>query len=600
MERLWWLMWCVGWTSCLITTGASVATAVEDTAVTQQFQQLMEREWDWRIEQSPTFATYLGYKQYNDRWDDSSLAAIEARHQHRVAVLRELDAIDPATLAPADRINYRLFRREYAEAVESFPFGWYLIPLTQREGIQTEFDIASTISFDTVRDYEDWLARLESFGTYMDQVLQLLATGIERGVVHSRVVMERLPGQIRRQIVERPEASSFYAPFEHFPRGFPEDEAATLRERAKTAIRTTVVPAFERMLTFFEVRYLPACSPHVGCWQVPRGQELYALRARQFTTTDLTPQQIHELGLSEVARIREQMEAVVRSVEFEGDFQAFLNELRTDPRFYFTSENELLEAYRGVCKQIDPQLIKLFKVLPRMPYGVEAIPAEVAPDTTAAYYREPAQDGTRAGTYFVNLYDLKARPRYEIEVLSVHEAVPGHHLQIALAMELDDLPEFRRLGGYTAFIEGWALYSESLGSELGLYTDPYSRFGQLTYEMWRAVRLVVDTGMHSLKWSRDDAIEFFRSNTAKSLLDIENEVDRYIAWPGQALAYKVGELKIQELRRRAETELGDRFDVREFHHTVLKNGAVTLDVLEELVLAWIAEVQAAGEATPAN
>ncbi len=471
--------------------------------------------------------------------------------------------------------------------VEGWPYRWRFVPLTQRGGIQTENETADALSFRSVKDFEDWIARLRSFDVYMNQTIALMQQGVDNRIVHARVVMKRLPHQIRRQIVDRPEKSLFYKPFRAIPDSIDDKTATRLQNEAQAAIRDVVVPSFKRFQKFFNEVYLPACFEKVGCSQIPDGQNFYAYRARYYTTTDLTPRQIHEIGLSEVKRIRGEMEKIMQEVQFKGSFREFLEYLRTDPRFYYKNENDLFQAVQAVCKRIDPQLVKLFKKLPRMPYGVERIPASIAPDTTAAYYRQAAADGSRAGTYFFNLYKPQQRPKYTIEVLSLHEAVPGHHLQISLAMELENLPAFRRYGGYTAFVEGWGLYSESLGAELGLYRDPYSRFGQLTYEMWRAIRLVVDTGMHSLGWSRQQAIDLFLENTAKSRLDIENEVDRYIAWPGQALAYKIGELKIQQLRKRAEKELGEHFDIREFHAAVLDHGAVTLDVLEEQIDAWI-------------
>ncbi len=569
------------------------APAAEPPTAGGRLHAIFEAEWEASMRDWPTWASRLGDLRYNDRWPDVSLEAIRARHRRAGEVLRRLDTIDLDALGPEDRISYRLFRREYELRVEGYPFRWYLLPLNQREGIQDADSLADALRFERVKDYQDWIARMRGLGTYMDQTIALLREGAAAGMVHPKVVMQRVPEQIRQQIVDDPSRSLWFKPFRKMPSSIEASEQERLLREAKTAIRETVVPAYRKLLEFFENDYLPACYDRVGIWQMPRGGELYAFRARKFTTTDLTPEEIHRIGLKEVRRIHGEMEKALRQVEWKGTFEQFLQHLRTDPKFYYDDPAALLEGYRATAKRIDPELVRLFRRLPRMPYGVEPIPPHLAPDTTTAYYRQPAADGSRAGTFFVNLYKPQTRPKYEMEVLTLHEAVPGHHLQIALAMELKDLPKFRRYGGYTSYTEGWALYCEGLGEDLGLYQDPYSKFGRLSYEMWRAIRLVVDTGIHQQRWPRQKAIDFFAANTAKSRHEIENEIDRYVSWPGQALAYKIGELKIKQLRARAEKTLGERFDVRAFHDLVLSNGAVTLDVLEELVEAWIAKVQGA-------
>lgn len=575
---------------CLSETGGATepdGSPGARAAQSRRLNALIDSEWEWRLKQQPTFASYLGDRRYNDRWPDVSLAAITSRHEHRRDVLKQLDTIDPKVLSASDRLNYDLFRRDYQVSVDSHAFRWFLVPLTARGGIQDASSRADVIRFEKRADYQQWLKRLQSFGTYMDQTIALMQAGLDERRVHDREVMVRVPAQIARQIVDDPTRSLFFKPFRDFPTEVSQADRERLQSEARKAISEVVVPAFRRMQTFFNDEYLPGCFPRAGVWQIPGGREFYSYRCKRFTTTDLTPRQIHEIGLSEVKRIRTEMQAVIERTKFKGSFREFLEFMRTDPRFYYKEANDLLAAYREVSKRIDPHLVRLFRRLPRIPYGVEPIPMHLAPDTTTAYYRPPSADGLRAGTYFVNLYRPEVRPKYEIEALSLHEAVPGHHLQISLAMELENVPPFRRFGGYTAFIEGWGLYAESLGEELGLYKDPYSKFGQLTYEMWRAVRLVVDTGMHYDGWTRKRAIEYFADNTAKTMLDIENETDRYIAWPGQAVAYKIGELKIQQLRRRAEKRLGEKFDIREFHDVVLSRGAVTLDLLEEQVDAWL-------------
>jgi prolyl oligopeptidase len=566
---------------------ASSFAKAEDAAVTKQFQDLLADEWEYTLRESPTFASHLGDKRYNDRWPDVSLAAIERRHQHRQETLAKLEKIDKQQLSTADQLNYELFCKDVAEEVETFQYRWHLVPLDQRGGIQTENELADQLPFRTVKDYEDWIARLKSFPLYMQQTTDLMWAGIREKIVQPKIVMRRIPEQIKKQIVTDPADSLYYKPFKKFPDDISAADQDRLKNAAQAAIRDHLVPAYREFAIFFDKEYYPACFDEVGAWQLPRGQELYAFRTRQFTTTNKTPDEIHAIGLAEVKRIRREMEQIVKQVKFAGTFPEFLTSLRTDKKFYYDSSEDLLNGYLALCKRVDPELTKLFKTLPRIPYGIEPVPQQIAPDTTTAYYRQPSADGYRPGTFFVNLYRPETRPKYEMEALSLHESVPGHHLQLALQAELGELPPFRRYGGFTAFIEGWGLYSESLGEQLGLYKDPYSKFGQLTYEMWRAIRLVVDTGMHHKKWTRQQAIDLFKENTAKTELDIVNEVDRYIAWPGQALAYKIGELKIKELRDRAKKQLGDKFDIREFHDVVLRQGAVPLDVLENIVDRWL-------------
>lgn len=549
---------------------------------------LFDAEWDYEMQRNPTRASTLGDRRWNDRWPDLSTAALQSNYEHEVGVLSRLGSIDRKQLGPSDQLNYDLFKKRYEDLTAAYKYRLYLLPVNQREGIQAADELASSLRFESVKDYDDWLARLRSFPAHMEQTIALMREGIRARMLWPKVVMQRVPAQIDKQIVDDPKASLFYKPFRNFGAAIPPQDRERLERDAQTAISNSVVPAYRQFKRFFVDEYLAASSDRVGIWQWPQGDEIYAFLARRETTTGMSPREIHELGLREVARIRAEMLAIMDRVGFKGSLQEFFRFLRTDPRFYYETPAELFEAYQAMAKTIDPRLVKVFKTLPRMPYGVEPIPDAIAPDTTTAYYRQPAADGSRAGTYFVNLYKPESRPKYEMMALSLHESVPGHHLQIALAYEQGGIPRFRRYGGYTAFIEGWGLYAESLGDEMGLYGDPYSKFGQLTYEMWRAVRLVVDTGMHFLKWDRQRAIDFFLENAAKQELDVVNEIDRYISDPGQALAYKIGQLKIRELRERARRELGAAFDVRDFHDAVLLNGALPLDVLERNIDVWIA------------
>lgn len=570
-------------------TGASPPAAAKLTAEDQSaaLKKLFDDEWQRMLADSPLTATYLGDSRYNDRWDDLTQDAFARRQQDAKALLDRLNSIDRAAL-PADmQLNYDLFKLQTEDGLESYKYGAYLRPVDQRGGLQTVSEVLEAMRFDKPVDYRNWIKRLQAFGAYTDQTIALMKLGIAQGRSYPRVIMQRVPGQIAKQIVADPKLSPMYAPFAKIPADMADGEA--LRAAGEAAIREQVLPAFQRFQTFFNSEYLPACNEAPGLSAQPQGAEFYAYLARHHTTTTLTPDQIHDIGLKEVARIRAEMEKIKAQVGFKGDLQAFFTYLRTDPKFFYHTPQELFDGYTLIAKRIDPELVRLFGKLPRTPYGVRAIPEISAPDTTTAYYYPPAADGSRAGYYYVNLYKPETRPKWEMEALTSHESVPGHHLQLALQTELGDMPEFRKNGeGFTAYVEGWGLYSESLGGELGLYKDPYSRFGQLTYEMWRAVRLVVDTGIHAKGWTRQQAIDFFADNAAKTPLDIANEIDRYMAMPGQALAYKIGELKIKELRARAEAKLGERFDIRAFHDEVLSSGAVPLQILEQRVDAWIA------------
>jgi uncharacterized protein (DUF885 family) len=498
-----------------------------------------------------------------------------------------LAKIDRATLSSADRLNYDLFRKDYQDRVEGFQYRRYLLPLNQLDGVQTVNQLADALRFTTLKDYEDWLARLKTLPARIAQTIALMRQGVKEGIVHPKIVLQRVPAQIDHQIVRDAKASPLYKPFTRIPEAIAESDRARLAQAAQDIIAAQVVPAYRQLKEFFVKDYLSAASDRVGVWQLPNGAAMYAHAVRQHTTTNLTPKEIHELGLSEVRRIRGEMQRLIDKVGFKGSFAEFAAFLRREPKFYFQSENELLEAYRAMSRRIDPALVKVFRTLPRMPYGIEPTPANIAPDSPAAYYRGPAADGSRSGTFLVNTHKPEIRPKYEMMALSLHEAVPGHHLQIALAMEQKDLPNFRRYGGYTAFVEGWALYAESLGEEMGLYDDPYAKFGQLIYEIWRASRLVVDTGMHYLRWDRQKAIDFMIENTVKQEFEVIAEIDRYIVWPGQALAYKIGQLKISELRSKAKLALANKFDIRDFHDEVLKDGPLPLDRLETKISAWI-------------
>jgi len=555
----------------------------------EDFQGLLDEAWEWQLAENPVGASRLGDRRFNDQWADMSLEAIERRFEQQQVFLRQLRAIDSAQLSETDALNYDLFRRQLENSIDGHEFKTYLMPMSQRGGVQSLESTAETLRLANVKDYEDWLARMTQIENVIEQTTALLEEGRKTGYMPPKILMERIPNQISSQLVEDPEMSPFYTAFSNMPESIGEEDQARIQQLAQEVIDESIVPAYREFSNYFNNTYLPASRDSIGASSLPNGEAFYEYRTRSFTTTSMTPDEIHRLGLNEVKRIRDEMQLVIDELEFEGSFADFLHFLRTDPQFYYDTPEELFEGYLAVSKRIDPELVKLFGKLPRAPYGLRPIPDNIAPDTTTAYYSRPAADGSRPGYYYVNLYRPEVRPKYEMEVLSIHEAVPGHHLQIALQMEMEDMPNFRKYSGFTAFSEGWGLYSESLGYEMGFYKDPYSKFGALTYDMWRAVRLVVDTGMHYKGWTRQQAIDFFKDNAAKKEADIINEIDRYISWPGQALAYKIGQLKMLELRKKSEQALGDDFDIKAFHDELLGGGAVPMEILETRMNRWLTE-----------
>jgi uncharacterized protein (DUF885 family) len=573
----------------VIEAGTSTVTSAQPPSPGDRLHALFDRTWQWELDESPLMATALGDARANDRWDDLSLEAFSRRQAHRQAVLRELSAIPREALSADDRGHYDVFKYQYELTVEAYAHQYHLIRVATYDGVQNAEQVVDNLALASVKDYDDWLARMTRFPGYIDQNITLMREGIRRNVLLPRIIVERALGQVRTLADQSGKASGLYRPFVSFPAAVGAADRGRLEAEGLARVTDSVQPAFVKLREFLANEYLPASYPAVGWWQTSGGEKSYAFFARQFTTTGLSPEEIHALGLREVARIRTEMEAIKAQVGFTGTLGEFFTHLRTDSRYFYPTGDALLEGYRALAKRIDPELVKVIRTLPRLPYGVIPIPDAVAPNTTTAYANFGAADGSRPAYYFVNLYKPETRPKWEMLALTLHEAEPGHCLQGSIAQELGAMPAFRRHAGFTAYVEGWALYAESLGEEMGLYRgDPYAKFGQLTYQMWRAVRLVVDTGMHVFKWDRAKAIAYFMDNAAKTELDVTNEIDRYISWPGQALAYKVGELRIWELRRKAEAALGPRFDLRDFNDVVLSTGAVPLDLLDARVNEWIA------------
>ena len=551
-----------------------------------EFELFLSDQWEKGMEDSPVFASMLGDKRFNTKISSNSASQFNKDKIKENDNLEKLRAFDLDALSEDNKLNYRLAELGLMNSINRMEYPSYLMELNQRGGVQSYYETGDRLVFLSSQDYEDWLIRLEGYAINISNSLVNNRNGLKLGYTQPKLVTRGVISQIKAivesDIDKHPYLKVFVTADESL---FTNNQKNELIKRAKLLIEQKINPEYTKLLLFLEDEYLPNSRDSIGIKDVPNGSSWYEVLANYHTTTKLTPDEIHNIGLSEIKRIRIEMEKIISDLEWDGDFDSFLNYLRTSPRFYYDNPEDLFNAYLIMSKTIDPLLPKIFKVFPRAPYGVIPIPDESAPFTTTAYYSSASKG--KPGYFYANLYKPESRPKYEIPVLTVHEAVPGHHFQISIAQELENVPTFRKYQSFTAFVEGWGLYSEELGEYLGLYDDPYDKFGQLTYDMWRAIRLVVDTGMHYKDWSRDDAINLFLENTAKSKLDIENEVDRYIAWPGQALAYKIGQLKILELRERSEKALGDDFDIKDFHHEVLKRGSLPLSMLEAYVNQWI-------------
>jgi uncharacterized protein (DUF885 family) len=559
----------------------------------QTLHQLMDRVWEFELNESPMLATDVGDPRGQDRLASNTLDDFERRDQARSEFLKSLDAINVEGLSPEDQTDVDLLRRKLENARTDYRYGLHLMPINNREGFHIGLpELPRVMNPDSRQDLENYISRLNDFPRFVEEQITLLRGGVNKGLVQPAIIMRDSVEQAEAHVVDDPEQSLFLKNLsdETIAKIDPGDWKE-LRPQIVEAIRTGVVPAYRKFAEFLRDDYVPACRESIAARTLPNGQELYQAQIEKFTTLKLTPEELYQTGVQENARIREQMEAIRRAVDFDGDLQAFLAYLRTDPKFYAESPKQLLQEVAYILKLADGRLPTLFGKLPRTPYGIRVVPDYVAPQTTSAYYWPPAADGSRAGFYYINTYNLSARPLYQLEALSFHEAVPGHHLQLALQAELEGLHPIRKQSDFTAFIEGWALYSEKLGAELGFYKDPYQEFGRLSMEAWRASRLVVDTGIHAKGWTRQQAINYMRENTALSQHNIVAEVDRYIGWPGQALGYKVGELFISKLRARAEAELGDAFDVRKFHDAVLSSGSIPLPVLEQNIQRYIRQTQ---------
>jgi uncharacterized protein (DUF885 family) len=553
-----------------------------------KFQDFLDIDWDQSMKESPEFASDLGDVKAAGLWNDDSLESIAKKDERLKCTEQMLKKVKRAQLSKFNQINYDLYAKRIAMGLEAMQFKSHLMPLNQLGGIHTDLiDTLTSMPKQTVEDVENILKRLSTADQKLKQHMVLLKTGLDKKMTPPQVVLSKVVSQFDSILTKSIDDSALYAPFKNLSK-IPQDQATAFQKQAREIIQSKLYPELENLRTFLKQTYIPGSrTESVSVQSLPLGDQWYKWAIKYHTTTDLTADQIHEIGLSEVKRITAEMNQIKDKVGFKGTLAQFNKHLLSDSKFFFKKPEELMLAYRNIAKLADAAMPQLFETLPRLTYGVREMPAYKAPTSPTAYYYPGSPELGRAGFFEANTHDLKARPKWGMEALTLHEAVPGHHLQISIAQELKEMPKFRKYSGYTAFGEGWGLYAENLGEEMGFYTDPYSKYGQLSYEMWRAIRLVVDTGLHSKNWTRDQAIDYFTNNMAKSRIEIEVEVDRYIVWPGQALAYKVGQLKFLELRRRAEDKLKAKFNVRKFHDVVLGQGAIPMDLLEKEVNQWI-------------
>ncbi len=570
------------------------AFAPASAAPADDLHTLFDEYWANAMEENPFSATFSGVEGYSDKVESVAPQDYTRRTAAAKSFLERLNAIDRSDLDDNDALSADLLSFILTHDLALAPFKGWRIPFLADTGFHSDFGyVVGATSFRTEDDYEDYIARLNALPAYFDQNIENMRRGLVDGFTQPKEILPFILPSFEAQIKDNAAAHPYYAPFETMPASIPVRRQAALRRDAKAALEGKVIPAFERLYAFMVEDYVPGARETLGAYDLPNGKAYYTALVRYYTTLDtVTPESIHALGLKEVARIRKEMSDVITETGFKGTFKDFLNFLRTDEQFYPQTPEALLERAAWIAKDIDGRLPGYFGKLPRQPYSVEPVPAEIAPNYTTGRYVGAPLGGTRGGQYWVNTYALDKRPFYELTALTLHEATPGHHLQNALALEVENAPEFRKQFYPHAYGEGWGLYSEKLGVEMGVYQTPYDDFGRLSYEMWRACRLVIDTGIHAKGWTRQQALDYLAANTALSLHNVQTEVDRYIAWPGQALAYKMGELTLWELRAKAERELGAKFDIREFHDTVLDDGGLPLDILRTRIDVYIAEVKA--------